>query len=118
MTAVFRSGIKVVDKKKHRDIMAGIMKELDRQENEYLPNVTVDPTEVTFAGGGGVRFLLPQTQFLTVANTGQVWSLSSVKVGRQLLTNDLNQVSSVSLLMTAWTALANEGLFELTRHPS
>ena len=44
----------------------------------------------------------------------QVWSLSSFKVSRQLLMNDLNQVSSVSLLVTASTAFANEGLFELT----
>ena len=48
----------------------------------------------------------------------QVWSLSSFKVSCRLLTNDLNQVSSVSLLMTSSTALANEGLFELTRRPS
>ena len=31
---------------------------------------------------------------------------------------NLNQVWSISLLMTALTALANEGLFELTRRPS
>ena len=31
---------------------------------------------------------------------------------------NLNQVSSVSLLTTSLTALANEGLFELTRRPS
>ena len=31
---------------------------------------------------------------------------------------NLNQVSSVSLLMTSSPALANEGLFELTRRPS
>ena len=48
----------------------------------------------------------------------QVWSLSSFEISCQLLTNDLNQVSSVSLLMTASMALANEGLFELTRRPS
>ena len=48
----------------------------------------------------------------------QVGSLSSSKVSRQLLMNDLNQVSSISLLMTASTALANKGLFELTRRPS
>merc|ERR1711923_572986 len=48
----------------------------------------------------------------------QVWSLSSFKVSRQLLANDLHQVSSVSLLMTSLLALANEGLFELTRRPS
>ena len=31
---------------------------------------------------------------------------------------NLNQVSSVSLLMASSPALANEGLFELTRRPS
>ena len=31
---------------------------------------------------------------------------------------NLNQVSSVSLLVTSSTAFANKGLFELTRHPS
>ena len=33
-------------------------------------------------------------------------------------TEDLNQVSPVSLLMTSLTAQANEELFELTGHPS
>ena len=47
----------------------------------------------------------------------QVGSLSHFEVSRQLLTHDLNQVSSVSLLMTSLTALANEGLFELTWRP-
>ena len=47
----------------------------------------------------------------------QVWSLSSLKVSRQVSANNLNQVSSVSLLMTSSTALANKGLFELTRRP-
>ena len=41
----------------------------------------------------------------------QVWSLSSFKVSRQLLTNDLNEVLSFSLLMTSLTALTNKGLF-------
>ena len=45
----------------------------------------------------------------------KVWSLSSFKVSGQLLTKDLNQVSSFSLLMTSSTALPNEGLLELTR---
>ena len=48
----------------------------------------------------------------------QVWSLSSFKVSRQLLTNYLNQVSSVSWLRTSSMALANEGLLELTQRPS
>ena len=48
----------------------------------------------------------------------KVWSLSSVAVSCQLLTKDLNQVSSVSLLVTSPMALANQELFELTWHPS
>ena len=47
----------------------------------------------------------------------QVWSLSSFEVSRQLLTNNLSRISSVSLLMTSSAALANEGLFELTLRP-
>ena len=43
---------------------------------------------------------------------------TSYEVSCQLLTNDLNRGSSVSLLITALTALANEGLFELARRPS
>ena len=39
------------------------------------------------------------------------------KVSRQVLTNDLNQVSSVSLLMTSLSALANKGLLEVTQRP-
>ena len=55
------------------------------------------------------RFKIPLT--LRNRNTGfiliimvyyQVWSLSSFKVSLQLLTNDLNQASSVSLLMTTY----------------
>ena len=34
-----------------------------------------------------------------------------LKMSRQVLMNDLDQVSSVSLLMTALTALTNKGLF-------
>ena len=39
----------------------------------------------------------------------QVWSPSSFKVSCQLLTCDLNQAWSVSLLMTSSTALDHEG---------
>ena len=44
----------------------------------------------------------------------QVWSLPSSEVSCQLLTNDLNQVSSVSTLLTSSTSLVNKELFELT----
>ena len=48
----------------------------------------------------------------------QVWSLSSIEVSCELLTNDLNEVSSVSLFMTSLTPLAKKWLFELTQQPS
>ena len=59
-----------------------------------------------------------QTNSGILGGNAQVWSLSNFKVSRQLLVNGLNLVSSVSLLKTASTALANEGLFKLTQHPS
>jgi len=45
------------------------MKKLDKTENEYLPHVMVDNTEIIF---NKVQFMEPQTKELTVANTGQV----------------------------------------------
>ena len=66
--------------------------------------------------GGLVKVLDPGLE--GVLAESQVWSLSSFEVSRQLLINDLNQVSSVSLFMTALMALTNEGLFELARRPS
>ena len=50
-------------------------------------------------------------QYKTHCQAKQVWSISSCKVTCQLATNDLNQVSSVSLLITSSAGLANEGFF-------
>ena len=54
----------------------------------------------------------PRNMLVTEMEEGhhQVWSLSRFEVSCQLLRNDLNQVSSTSLLMTA---LTNEGLSKL-----
>ena len=67
-----------------------------------------------------VRIPLPRRSLLVMYGEAryQVWSLPSLKVSCQLSTNDLNKVSSVSLLMTNLTAFANEGLFELARGSS
>ena len=45
------------------------MKKLDKLENEFLPHVMVDTTEVVF---DGIYFLESQTKDLIIANTGQV----------------------------------------------
>ena len=67
ISAVFKSGMKVVDQVKYRKIYEDVMKELDKMENEFLPQVAVDTTEITF---DKVRFVEPQSQSLAVANTG------------------------------------------------
>lgn len=45
------------------------MKKLDKLENEFLPQVMVDNTEVIF---DTIRYLESQTRDLIIANTGQV----------------------------------------------
>lgn len=69
VSAVFTSGIKVVDQPKYRKIYEDVMKKLDKLENEFLPQVTVETTEVNF---DTVKFIEMLSQSLTVANTGQV----------------------------------------------
>lgn len=69
VSATFVSGIKVIDTRRYRRIYEEVMKKLDKLENEFLPQVTVDTTEVILEP---VKFLQPQTKYLTIANTGQV----------------------------------------------
>lgn len=69
VSAVFKSGMKVIDPQKYRRIYEEVMKKLDKLENEFLPQVTVDSTEINFEMVG---FIEQATRTLTVANTGQV----------------------------------------------
>ncbi|RZF36514.1 hypothetical protein LSTR_LSTR008849 [Laodelphax striatellus] len=69
VSAVFLSEIRVVDEVKYRKIHEEVMKKLDKLENEFLPQVMVDNTEVIF---DVLRFLEPQSKELIIANTGQV----------------------------------------------
>ncbi|XP_047482495.1 inositol polyphosphate 5-phosphatase OCRL-like isoform X2 [Penaeus chinensis] len=69
VSAVFQAGIKVIDTRRYRRIYEEVMKKLDKLENEFLPQVTVDTTEVILEP---VKFLQTQTKYLTIANTGQV----------------------------------------------
>jgi inositol polyphosphate 5-phosphatase INPP5B/F len=59
----------VIDIVKYRKIHEDVMKKLDKLENEFLPQVTVDTTEVIL---DTVRYLEPQKKELIIANTGQV----------------------------------------------
>ncbi|CAL4061657.1 unnamed protein product, partial [Meganyctiphanes norvegica] len=69
VSSLFRSGIKVIDTRRYRRIYEEVMKKLDKLENEFLPQVQVDATEIILEP---VKFLQPQTKYLTIANTGQV----------------------------------------------
>lgn len=61
--------VKVIDPVKQRAVYEETMKELDKFENDGLPQVTVDTTEILF---GEVHFYESKTQTLTITNTGRV----------------------------------------------
>jgi phosphatidylinositol-bisphosphatase len=69
VSALFNAGIRVIDPVRYRKVYEEVMKQLDKLENEFLPQVAVDKTEILF---DTVRFLEPQSRTLTIANTGQV----------------------------------------------
>ncbi|CAG0918022.1 unnamed protein product [Notodromas monacha] len=69
VSALFNVGVKVIDPVRYRKIYEEVMKQLDKLENEFLPQVTVDKLEIIY---DVVKFLEPQSKTLTIANTGQV----------------------------------------------
>ena len=69
VSALFDASIKVMDNTKYRKIYEEVLKKLDKLENEFLPQVTVDKMEVIF---GSVSFRDSLVGSLTAANTGQV----------------------------------------------
>ncbi|XP_063921207.1 inositol polyphosphate 5-phosphatase OCRL [Zophobas morio] len=69
VSALFRSEISVIDQSKFRRVHEDLLKKMDKLENEFLPQVMVDQTEVTF---DLVKFREPQSREIIIANTGQV----------------------------------------------
>lgn len=69
VSSVFDAKIRIIDAIKYRKIHEEVMKKLDKLENEFLPQVTVETTEINF---DTVQFLVPQSKNLIIANTGQV----------------------------------------------
>lgn len=69
VSALFKSEISVVDPLKYRKVHEDLLKKMDKHENEFLPQVMVDQTEVTFEL---VRFREPQSKEIIIANTGVV----------------------------------------------
>ncbi|XP_006608948.1 type II inositol 1,4,5-trisphosphate 5-phosphatase isoform X2 [Apis laboriosa] len=69
VSAIFDSQIRIIDMAKYRKIHEEVMKKLDKLENEFLPQVMVDTTEIIF---DTLKFLEPSSKELIIANTGQV----------------------------------------------
>ncbi|KAL3268546.1 hypothetical protein HHI36_007653 [Cryptolaemus montrouzieri] len=69
VSAIFKSEISVINQAKYRKVHEELLKRMDKLENEFLPQVTVDQTEVKF---DLVKFREPQFRDIIIANTGQV----------------------------------------------
>ena len=61
--------IKVIDWTKYRRVHEELMKQLDKRENDCLPQVALNTTEVILQP---VKFMQPQHTTLRINNTGQV----------------------------------------------
>lgn len=69
VSALFKSEVSVVDPVKFRQIHEDLLKKMDKHENEYLPQVTVDQTEMVF---DIIKFRESQAKEIIIANTGMV----------------------------------------------
>ena len=74
VSAVFESSVKVIDQVRYKKTYQDIIKKIDKLENEFLPQVAVDQTDLNF---GDVYFHEPVTRTLTIANVGQIVVLFS-----------------------------------------
>lgn len=69
VSALFKSEISVVDPIKFRRIHEDLLKKMDKHENEFLPQVTIDQTEVIY---DLIKFRESQSREIIIANTGVV----------------------------------------------
>lgn len=69
VSAFFVAEISVIDEAKYKEIHEELLRKMDKQENEYLPQVTIDKVEFNF---DLIKFEEPQVQELIIANTGVV----------------------------------------------
>ncbi|XP_046627214.1 inositol polyphosphate 5-phosphatase OCRL isoform X3 [Neodiprion virginianus] len=69
VSTIFDSQIRVIDMVNYRKILEEVMKKLDKLENEFLPQVMVDTTEIIF---DTLKFFESSKKELIIANTGQV----------------------------------------------
>ncbi|KAH9511630.1 hypothetical protein DERF_010077 [Dermatophagoides farinae] len=68
VSALFESQVLLIDHQLKRKVYEDVMKKLDKVENELLPQVSIDTTEINF---GTVSFKDNSCRMLTLTNTGQ-----------------------------------------------
>lgn len=68
VSALFTSKFNIVDKKMRRKVYEDINKQLDKLENDYLPQVSIDRTDINF---GSVSFKESKMERLKLTNVGQ-----------------------------------------------
>lgn len=68
VSALFHSSFRIVDIEKKKKVYEDVMKKLDKEENDYLPQVSLDSTEVKF---GKITFKDAPSRTITLVNTGQ-----------------------------------------------
>ncbi|OQV19290.1 Inositol polyphosphate 5-phosphatase OCRL-1 [Hypsibius exemplaris] len=66
---IFDVGVKVVDKSRQKKVYENVLKEIDREENLFIPQATIDCNDFDL---GELTFVQQVTRTLTVANNGQV----------------------------------------------
>ncbi|KAJ2944472.1 hypothetical protein O0L34_g3818 [Tuta absoluta] len=69
VSAVFNSCIKIINEEKYRKVYEEVIKQLDKLENELIPQVKVDVTEIDF---GTVKYLELQVRTITIKNIGKL----------------------------------------------
>lgn len=68
VSSLFLSSFRITDQAAKRKVYEDVMKRLDKEENDYLPAVEIETTEIGF---GVVRFKDAASRSLKVKNVGQ-----------------------------------------------
>lgn len=69
VSALFQVPVKQVVKEARQTVLHELLQELDRKENDTIPDASISTTEIIF---GDVRFGVPVTRTFTLENTGKV----------------------------------------------
>lgn len=69
VSATFNSFIKIINEDKYKKVYEEVIKQLDKMENELIPQVKVDQTEIDFET---VKYLELKVRTITITNVGKL----------------------------------------------